>query len=288
MAAVADELTAVVVHRNEPEALAATVASLRAAWSGRLRVVVADNASTRRPDVDGVEVVATGGNRGFGGGANVGLRLARTRWVAVCPHDVQVADGALDRIVEVAAGRPRAGFAGADLGLSEVPVVDPYFGGISVPAIRSGDWAPAGYPHGTLLVARLACLHQVGLFDEAFFAYCEEADLALRARTRGWLSGQVWGAAARNTGLGSHEVSQYLKARNTLHLVRRWFGPYRSTVRLAIELKTAAHSRPSRLAVRDFLDGRWGPPPPDLQPAPATPVIGRDQGGPAEPNPLVV
>ena len=32
-----------------------------------------------------------------------------------------------------------------------------------------------------LLLARRACLAEVGLFDERYFAYCEEADLALRA-----------------------------------------------------------------------------------------------------------
>ena len=261
----AGELTVVVVHRDRPAALAATVASLRTGWTGRLRVIVADNGSSELPDLEGVEVVATGANLGFGGGANAGLRRATTPWVAVCPHDVEVGGGALDRIVEVAARRPRAGLACADLGLDEVPVVDPYFGGISVPAVRSGDWAPAGYPHGTLLVARGACLEQVGLFDEAFFAYCEEADLALRARAAGWLTGQVWGATARNTGLGSEEVSQYLRSRNTLHLVHRWFGRYRAAVRLGLELPTAARFRPSRLAVRDFLLGRWGPPPADLE-----------------------
>ncbi len=257
-------LTVVVVHRDQPEALAATVQTLRSGWSGRLRVVVVDNGSTVLPDIDGVEVVATGANLGFGGGANAGLRLARTPWVAVCPHDVEVAAGALDRLVEAAAARPRAGLAGADLGLDEVPVVDPYFGGMSVPAVWAGTWAPAGYPHGTLLVARRACLDEVGLFDEAFFAYCEEADLALRARVRGWLTGQVWGARARNTGLGSIGVSDYLKVRNTLHLVRRWFGPYRAGVRLGLEVPAMGRSRPSRLAARDFLAGRWGPPPGDL------------------------
>lgn len=260
----ADQLTVVVVHRDEPAALAATVASLRDAWSGPLRVVVVDNASIARPDSSGIEVVDAGANLGFGGGANIGLRRARGPWVAVCPHDVEVGRGALDRMVAVAAAHPRAGLAGADLGLAAVPVIDPYLGGISVPAVRSGDWAPAGYPHGTLLVARMACLRQVGLFDEAFFAYCEEADLALRARAGGWLSGQVWGATARNTSLGSLEVSQYLQARNTLHLVRRWFGRYRATVRLGLELPTAATNRSHRLAARDFLRGRWGPPPPDL------------------------
>ncbi|MEO5680311.1 MAG: glycosyltransferase [Acidimicrobiales bacterium] len=252
------------VHRDQPAALAATVASLRAAWSGPLRVVVADNASVSQPALADVEVVATGGNLGFGGAANVGLRRTTTPWVAVCPHDVELGVGALDQIVAEVAARPRVGLACAELGLDEVPVVDPYFGGISVPAVRHGTWAPAGYPHGTLLVARLSCLAQVGLFDEAYFAYCEEADLALRARAAGWLSGQVWGATARNIGLGSLESSQYLKARNTLHLVRRWFGRYRAGVRLGLELPAAAHGRPSRLAVRDFALGRWGPPPLDL------------------------
>ena len=257
-------LTVVVVHRDRPDALDATVRSLRSSWSGRLRIVVVDNGSTAPLDVDGFELVRTGANLGFGAGANAGLRLARTPWVAVCPHDVEVAEGALDRMVAAASARPRAGLAGADLGLDEVPVVDPYFGGMSVPAVRSGDWAPAGYPHGTLLVARQTCLDEVGLFDEAFFAYCEEADLALRARGRGWLSGQVWGAGARNTGLGSLRVSDYLKVRNTLHLVRRWFGCYRAAVRLGLAVPPAVRSRPSRLALRDFLAGRWGPPPPDL------------------------
>jgi N-acetylglucosaminyl-diphospho-decaprenol L-rhamnosyltransferase len=261
---VPETLTVVVVHRERPEALERTVRSLSSAWSGKLRVIVVDNASVRGPGSDGIEVVAAGANLGFGGAANLGLRLARTPWVAVCPHDVDVGEGALDRMVEVMTQRPRAGLAGADLGLDEVPVIDPYFGGMSVPAVRAGSWAPAGYPHGTLLVARRACLEEVGLFDDAFFAYCEEADLALRARRLGWLSGQVWGAEARNTGLGSAAVSDYLRTRNTLHLVRRWFGPYRATVRLGLELPTAARSRPSRLAVRDFLRGRWGPPPPGL------------------------
>ena len=276
----AGQLTVVVVHRDRPAALRETIGSLRAAWSGHLRVVVADNASAEGPDVAGldvdeVEVLATGGNLGFGGGANAGLRRAATEWVAVCPHDVEVGPGALDRIVAVAGAHPRRGLACAEFGVDEVPVVDPYFGGMSVPAVRAGDWAPAGYPHGTLLVARRACLDDVGLFDEAFFAYCEEADLALRARRRGWLSGMVWGAEVRNTGLGSAEVAEYLKARNTLHLVRRWSGRYHAAVRLALELPTARTSRASRLGVRDFLRHRWGPPPPGL---------GRDGGAPAGPR----
>ena len=254
-------LTAVVVHRNEPEALDRTIAGLRRGWSGQLHVVVVDNASRRPPAPDvprgaTVEVVRTG--------ANAGLLRTRTAWTVVCPHDVDVHPEALDRLVDVTAARPRAGLACAELGLDEVPVVDPYFGGLSVPAVRSGDWAPAGYPHGTMLLARRRCLEEVGLFDERYFAYCEEADLALRARAAGWRCGMVWGALVQNTGISSMDVSTYLKARNTLHLVRRWGGRYKAAVRLAMALPMAVQVAPYRLGVRDFLVGRWGPPPRDV------------------------
>jgi GT2 family glycosyltransferase len=115
-----------------------------------------------------------------------------------------------------------------------------------------------------MLLARRACLEDVGLFDERYFAYCEEADLALRARARGWRCGMVWDAVVQNTGIGSLEVSEYLRSRNTLHLVRRWSGRYKALIRLALALPPAAQTRPHRLGVRDFLANRWGPPPLDL------------------------
>jgi len=262
-------LTAVVVHRDQHAALARTVAGLRDGWSGPLHVIVVDNGSARPPALDppagvSIALVRTGANLGFGAGANAGILRSGTPWVALCPHDVLVRPGALDRLVEVTAARPRAGLACAELGLDEVPVVDPYFGGMSVPAVRHGDWAPAGYPHGTMLLARRACLEDVGLFDERFFAYCEEADLALRARARGWRCGMVWGAVVQNTSIGSLEVSDYLRARNTLHLVRRWSGRYKALIRLGLALPPATRARSHRLGVRDFLADRWGPPPADL------------------------
>src|SRR4051812_475939 len=79
------------------------------------------------------------------------------------------------------AGRVRAGLASAEYGDDgerlALPVVDRYFGGILAPTERRPGWEDAGHPHGTLLLARRACLEEIGLFDERYFAYCEEADL---------------------------------------------------------------------------------------------------------------
>jgi GT2 family glycosyltransferase len=39
---------------------------------------------------------------------------------------------------------------------------------------------------GSACLLRRAMLDDVGVFDESFFAYCEDADLGFRARLRGW------------------------------------------------------------------------------------------------------
>jgi N-acetylglucosaminyl-diphospho-decaprenol L-rhamnosyltransferase len=247
------------------------------------RVLVVDNDSPELPDVE--EVLALGRNAGFGPGANAGLRRwldgHEGEWVLVCPHDARPEPGCVERLVAAAAGRPRAGLASAEYGEHEwsgVPVVDPLFGALLQPsAVREG-WEDAGYPHGTLLLARRACLEQIGLFDERYFAYCEEADLGERARRAGWEVGIVRGAVVRNPGQSSGAaVPGYLVTRNTLYLVKWNFGWSKAWAQLAFVVWATGrgalggpkppfwHHRARWLAMRDFALGRTGPPPASLR-----------------------
>jgi hypothetical protein len=175
--------------------------------------------------------------------------------------------------------RPRAGLACADFGDGATPIVDPYFGGILAPATVAEGWEPAGHPHGTLMLVRRRVLAEVGLFDERYFAYCEEADLALRAKAAGWETGLVRGAIVVNPDLGTRvAVIDYLQLRNTLLLVREHSGRYHATIRylLAIEQLAAGLVSPARRGpywdprarVRALLDharGRYGAPPLAIQ-----------------------
>jgi GT2 family glycosyltransferase len=231
------------------------------------------------------ELVPVGRNAGFGGAANIGLRRwlagGEGEWVAVAPHDALPEPDCLRRLLDAVRGRPRAGLASAEFGEPGKPVVDRYFGGILVDRERTEGWEDAGHPHGTLLVARRACLEQTGLFDERYFAYCEEADLALRASAAGWDVGVVWGAIVRNPSVSVRsEVAEYLMLRNSLLLVREHFGRYPAFIRICFALvnttRLALHpgargpffSWPARRrALRDFLRRRLGPPPPELAPA---------------------
>lgn len=279
----------VLVHWNQPERLAATVAAFHASTGVDVRITVVDNESApanRRAieAIDGIdEIVDSGGNLGFGPGANVGFRrfLADADdgdWVALAPHDALPAPDCLARIVGEVTARPEAGLACADYGDGATPVVDPYFGGIPAPATVAEGWEPAGYPHGTLLVARRDCLTDVGVFDERYFSYCEEAELGVRASRAGWDVGLIRGAMVRNPQLhGALPAVSYLQLRNTLLLVRETSGCYHAFIRFqlaALQLGVGLVA-PSRRdpywhvegkvrGMVDFLRGRFGPPPPDL------------------------
>jgi N-acetylglucosaminyl-diphospho-decaprenol L-rhamnosyltransferase len=274
--------TVVVIHRNRVERLAATIEALRA-QTVPVRLVLVDSGSEPHQHAeavallpDGSDVVQMGCNGGFGPSANAGWRhvLARhpdAEWIGLCPHDALPAADAVERILDAAAGRTRPGLACGDFGDGTTPVVDPYFGGIQVPATTDAGWDPAGYPHGTLLFAHRRFLEDVGLFDERYFAYCEEADLGLRAHAAGWEVGLVRGAMVRNPDMSNTAPAvDYLMVRNTLALVRRHSGRYQASIRFVMacwqvvgERRTNPyHDTTARLlALRDFLAGRTGPPP---------------------------
>ena len=288
-------LDLVIVHREKPGAVLATV-DRYLAQSLVPRIVVVDNGSS--PDArrqvreglpEGVVLLKAGANTGFGPGANIGFRWFLDHhpapWLGVCPHDAHPLDGCLERLVGVCAEQPRAGLASADVGDGLTPIVDRYFGAIPAPATVVDGWEPAGYPHGTLMIARRECLQDVGLFDERYFAYCEEAELAIRAKKAGWQVGVVRGAEVRNTDVGSRAaVVDYLQLRNTLLMVREHSGTYHATIRLLIALwdLVAGAVSPERrgpywaprarlLAIAHHLRRRYGPPPEALFGPPAGP-----------------
>ncbi len=209
-------------------------------------MVIVDNGSSpehldhlRQVVPDEVQIIENGTNLGFGPAANVGFRWwLRNRsgtWVGLMPHDALPAGDCLSTMLSTVDTRPRAGLVCADFGDGATPIVDPYFGGILGPQTVAEGWEPAGHPHGTFMLARRACLTEVGLFDERYFSYCEEADLALRASAVGWESGLVRGAMVVNPDLGSRSAAvDYLQLRNTLLQVREHSGRYKAFIRFCI------------------------------------------------------
>jgi N-acetylglucosaminyl-diphospho-decaprenol L-rhamnosyltransferase len=275
--------TVVIVHRNQSERCLDTIARFLEQGVA-VAITVVDNGS--EPEHlnrlescrHEIELVRTGQNLGFGPGANVGLRRWLRRgvgeWAVVAPHDALLGVGGISRLISETAAIARAGMSCADVGDQATPLVDPFLGAFQGPTTVRRGWEPAAYPHGTLMLFRRECLEQIGIFDERYFAYNDEADLGLRASEHGWEVGLVRGEMVENPTMGTHpEIVDYLRLRNTVLLLGTHFGRVQAGFRIGVAVLNIAHAsvrpaarppwfsaRARTWAVIDAVRGRYGPP----------------------------
>lgn len=163
-------------------------------------VVVVDNGSTDgsvdaiRSAASEVQVLEAGGNLGFAGGCNCGISDSLRRagdYVWLLNPDTVVEPGALKAIVQGAQADPAIAIVGSVIRSINAPEEILAWGGGRV-GMLSGRIAHGtgpgriDYITGASMLVRVSVLREVGLFDERFFMYAEDADLCLRARRAGY------------------------------------------------------------------------------------------------------
>lgn len=160
-------------------------------------------------------------NLGFGAAHNDALSAADGIYFVVLNNDVDVQPGWLEAMRELMVEDPDVGIVGP---LSSAMTVDASM------RSRPCDPAHADYVEGSCLMVRTMQARKLGLFDPAYvFAYCEDADLSLSMRQRGWriaftgmrLSHQRAMTAKVVRAEGSIDVDGHLH-RNQELLLRRW------------------------------------------------------------------
>jgi len=169
-------------------------------------VILVDNGSTDnslayvRAHFPQVRVIQNETNRGFAAANNQGIRASRAEFLALLNNDTQVGVTWLRALVQAMISDPAVGMGAAKMVLTEQPgIIDS--AGIAID--RSGiAWGIAGGqrdgaagtnrpaeifgPSGGAALYRRTMLDEIGLFDEDFFAYLEDVDLAWRAQWAGW------------------------------------------------------------------------------------------------------
>jgi GT2 family glycosyltransferase len=279
-----------IVHWNRPAECVATVEALQR-QPVELDIVVIDNDSMRENYQRlverlpaGVEVVRLPANVGWGPAHNVALR----RWLSqesseycvVCAHDALPESECLSRLMAALDGNTSWGMACPEHRGSGVPTYSVVRGARlqAAPDQEAGTCQEVAYCHGTLALFRRQCLREIGVYDEAYFAYGDETEIGIRARRLGWKVGLVWGAVVINPGSWSGSaVIGYLWTRSSLRLARTYGGRgglclragYIALATCVLWLKRASTDslsspRARMLAIRDYLRGYQGPPPADL------------------------
>src|SRR5262245_34623601 len=266
----AADVTIIVLNWNRREDTLVCLASLAQADLGGATVMVVDNGSTDgsveavREKFPAVRVVALTENQGFAGGNNAGIRAALdagARAVCLLNNDTEVDREFLRLLLTVLNGRRRAAAVAAAILRADSPQVldvawlDIYFGHGLVHRRGVNALPGEGFDTVRTVEAGIGCcllmtadaLRDVGLLDEAYFAYHEEVDWCYRARRRGYQIvyqpfSRVWHQGSRSTGaltqqrrrtrlvrgpqlvndipLSWNPVRTYLGARNAVRFVR--------------------------------------------------------------------
>lgn len=207
-------VSAVLVSWNTRNELLDALASLdRVALP--LESIVVDNASSDgtadavRVARPGVFLIANAENVGFARAANQGIRAARAPYVLLLNSDAAVQPGAVEALTAILDARPELAVVGPrtrhpdgtiqlSFGRDLGPVSEwrrrRLFLGVErreAGALVEAEKA-AGVEHqpdwlsGSCWLARKGALEAVGLFDEGYFLFEEDADLCLRLRRAGW------------------------------------------------------------------------------------------------------
>jgi GT2 family glycosyltransferase len=247
---VSARVAAVIVHWQDLADTLGCVDSLAAERD--VDVLVVDNGS-REPVGDALRgragrCLRSAENRGYAGGANLGIRAALdagAEVVVLLNNDVRVRPGATAEALRVLDADPRVAVVGPKVVAREDPtrlwlawgdvtyrqsLVALHGAGVADgPAFateRDVDWV-AGC---TMWMPRRA-LAAIGLFDEAFFAYHEEVDWCTRARRAGWRVVYSPAAVVTHTGRGSAggrtsvRIRKYFAARNSILFARKHARP---------------------------------------------------------------
>lgn len=204
-------------------------------------VTVVDNGSTDgsvtwlQEHFPFVNVIANSENRGFAAAVNQGLRAVESKYVATLNNDAKPDPGWLEALVSAAESDPRIGMCASKMLFADQPHL------INSAGICL-DWAGIAWdcrggepdqpeerpteifgPCAGAALYRRKMLDEVGLFDEDFFAYLEDVDLAWRARLAGWIALYVPGARvyhAHSATLGEGApFKSFLLGRNKVWLI---------------------------------------------------------------------
>jgi len=261
------------------EHLESCLPSLREQTFRPVRVHVVDNGSgdgtaewleRAHPDVSVCRLPA---NLGFSAAVNHGIRRTRAPYVALLNNDTVVDARWVEALILALEEEPQASFATSKILSARDPSVMDNAGdgfgrkGISYPIGylepddgQYGDRRPVFGACGAACMFRRSLFEEVGLFDEDFFAYHEDADLSFRAQLAGHSGiyvpdAVVFHRGSATSGSRINAFTVFLSTRNNLHVLVKNL-PRPLLLRYLPWILWGQAYWFLKMAVRE---GRWGP-----------------------------
>jgi GT2 family glycosyltransferase len=217
-----------IVNWNTPEAAAAAATAFLGSTGTGLDVAVIDNASTPQARAElerlmpsGAKLILSDENLGFGAGANRVLRDGHGEFVCISNADIVPEPGAVAALAGFCRKHPECGMVGpafdgesayhAELPSATALALRPLVGGFRHRPVASpgpGETIEVGQPAGACFVVRRQVWESLHGFDEDFFLWYEDVDLARRLQDAGLRNFVTGDAVVRhNEGLATRSLS---------------------------------------------------------------------------------
>jgi N-acetylglucosaminyl-diphospho-decaprenol L-rhamnosyltransferase len=287
----APDISVVIVSYKVPELLRACLASVQRETVGcTFEIVVVENASGDgsaelvRDEFPDVRLIALDQNIGFAAGSNLAARAALGEYVLLLNPDTELVGDTLGALLAYARAHPEAGLVGGRT-LRPDGELDPgscwgaqslwslvcFASGLSSLFRGSRLFNPeslAGWSRdserqvdivtGCLCLTPRAVWEQLDGFDESFFMYGEDADLATRARRRGYSPAITPEAVIlHHVGASSDSVDKReMNLRCRVALARKHWTPARATTAVAL-LQAGTGLRALGAAVTRHRSSAW-------------------------------
>ena len=196
-------ISVVITNYNGRRYLPDCLSSLELQTYRDFETILVDNASTDgsvefvEENYPMVRIIRNRENLGFAGGTNAGIRAARGEYILTLNNDTRADPGFVEHLRKAMGADPAVGMCAA-----KMLFPDGSINSTGICISRSGAaWDRGMYepdrgqydhleevfgPCAGAALYRREMLDEVGLFDEDFFLYMEDVDLAFRARLAGW------------------------------------------------------------------------------------------------------
>ena len=212
------EVTVVIVNYNGGDYLRGCLASLATQTFQNFETIIVDNASSDNSLDRIVEkplrlaILKQTKNLGFAGGNNVGAKAGKGKWLALLNPDAEAAPDWLEAMMRALEQRPtHRMLASLQISLHDAAKLDgagdcylaygyAWRGGFGHPASSAPPAGECFAPCGAAALYPREVFLEAGGFDERYFCYHEDVDLAFRLRLQGERCQFVPDARVRHAG----------------------------------------------------------------------------------------
>ena len=216
-------------------------------------IIVVDNASSDGStdmlarEYPSVQVIANAENRGFGAANNQAFAVMKGRYALLINTDAVLTEGAVEKLWRFAEAHPRAAIVcgqllNADGSKQNSVAAFPTLLSLCLNTSLLEYLFPGRYPSkrydhreplevesaiGACMMVRGQALKEVSFFDERYFFFFEETDLAYAMKRAGWAVYQVPDAHIyhfQGQSIGHNTQSRIEFYRSRYQFLRKWHG----------------------------------------------------------------